>query len=304
MAAPRTIAVGGGKGGVGKSLVAANLAVALADAGLAVVAVDADLAGANLHSCLGERAREACLADFLLGREPDLGKLVVDARIPNLRWIGAGAVGAGFARLRPARHAELARALRALACDFVVIDVGAGVHPEVVDFFGLGDEGVLVLLPEPTALENAYGFLRATLHRRLELASPSEEARDRIRLALDPRNERGLRTPLDLLRDLESLGGDEAARCADALRAFRPRLVVNQVRSVDDIRLGFSVASVCHRYFGIDAEYLGYVNHDDCVRRAVLAREPVVRAFPESDASVYLKRIARKLAAHAPGAAR
>ena len=59
MTAPRTIAVGGGKGGVGKSLVAANLAVALADEGLAVVAVDADLAGANLHSCLGERAREA-----------------------------------------------------------------------------------------------------------------------------------------------------------------------------------------------------------------------------------------------------
>ncbi|HET6304721.1 MAG TPA: hypothetical protein VFG80_08050, partial [Myxococcota bacterium] len=99
-------------------------------------------------------------------------------------------------------------------------------------------------------------------------------------------------------------GGDEAARCEDALRRFRPRLVVNQVRSVDDIRLGFSVASVCRKYFGLDAEYLGYVNYDDCVRRAVLAREPVVRAFPESDASVYLKRIARKLAASAPGAAR
>jgi flagellar biosynthesis protein FlhG len=300
---PRTIAVGGGKGGVGKTLVAANLAVALADEGRSVVAVDADLAGANLHSCLGERARESCLADFLLGREPDLGKLVADARIPNLRWIGSSTGHPGFAKLRPARHAEFARALRALACDFVILDVGAGVHPEVVDFFLLGDDALLVLLPEPTALENAYGFLRAALHRRLELASPSEEAREHVREALDPRNERGVRTPLDLLRDLQALGGDEAARCEEALRRFRPRLLVNQVRSVDDIRLGFSVASVCRKYFGLDAEYLGYVNHDECVRQAVLAREPVVRAFPASDAAVYLKRIARKLAASPPGVA-
>jgi flagellar biosynthesis protein FlhG len=292
---PRTIAVGGGKGGVGKTLVAANLAVALADEGHQVVAVDTDLAGANLHSCLGERARESHLGDFLVGREPDLGKLVAETRITNLRWIGSGPGHTGFAKLRPVLHAELARALRALSCDFVVLDVGAGAHPEVVDFFLLGDDGVLVLLPEPTALENAYAFLRAALHRRLELASLSEEARERIRDALDPRNERGIRNPFDLLRDLESLGGDEAERCAEALQRFRPRLLVNQVRSVDDIRLGFSVASVCHKVFGVEADYVGYVNHDECVRRAVLAREPVVRAFPESDAAVYLKRIARKL---------
>jgi flagellar biosynthesis protein FlhG len=297
---PRTIAVGGGKGGVGKTLVAANLAVALADEGRSVVAVDADLAGANLHSCLGERAREGGLADFLLGREPDLGKLVADARIPNLRWIGSSTGHPLFAKLRPARHAELGRALRTLGCDFVLLDVGAGVHPEVVDFFLLGDEPLLVILPEPTALENTYGFLRAALHRRMELASPSEEAREHIRAALDPRNERGVRTPLDLLRDLQALGGEDAARCEDALRRFRPRLLVNQVRSVDDIRLGFSVASVCRKYFGLEADYLGYVNHDDCVRRAVLAREPVVRAFPASDAAVYLKRIARKLASGPP----
>ncbi len=296
--------MGGGKGGVGKTLVAANLAVALADEGRSVVAVDTDLAGANLHSCLGERPRDACLADFLLGREADLGKLVADARIANLRWIGSSAGHPGFARLRPARHAEFARALRALGCDFVVLDVGAGVHPEVVDFFLLGDDGLLVLLPEPTAVENAYGFLRAAFHRLLELASPSEAAQERIREALDPRNERGIRTPLDLLRELQALGGDEAARCADAQRRFRPRLLVNQVRSVDDIKLGFSVASVCRKYFGLEADYVGYVNHDESVRRAVLAREPVLRAFPDSDASVYLRRIARKLAATVPESAR
>jgi MinD-like ATPase involved in chromosome partitioning or flagellar assembly len=56
------------------------------------------------------------------------------------------------------------------------------------------------------------------------------------------------------------------------------------------------VKSVCRKYFGIDAEYLGYVNHDEAARRSVLARRPLVELMPGSDAAVYLERIARKLA--------
>ncbi|MEE8508317.1 MAG: MinD/ParA family protein, partial [Myxococcota bacterium] len=68
-------------------------------------------------------------------------------------------------------------------------------------------------------------------------------------------------------------------------------------RTADDIKLGFSIRSVCRKYFGIDAEYLGYVNHDEAARRSVRARRPIVESHPRSDASIYIGRIARKLAA-------
>jgi flagellar biosynthesis protein FlhG len=74
---------------------------------------------------------------------------------------------------------------------------------------------------------------------------------------------------------------------------------VNEVGSAQDIKLGFGVRSVCRKYFGIDAEYLGYVNHDPAVRESVMARSPVVYAHPNSDAAIYLDRIARKLASEA-----
>ena len=62
-----------------------------------------------------------------------------------------------------------------------------------------------------------------------------------------------------------------------------------------NVKLGFAVCSVCRKYFGIDAEYLGYVNYDEAVRRSVSARRPVVDGEADSDAAIYLQRIARKL---------
>jgi flagellar biosynthesis protein FlhG len=79
------------------------------------------------------------------------------------------------------------------------------------------------------------------------------------------------------------------------MRSFRPRIVINEVRTADDIKLGFSVRSVCSRFFGIEVEYLGYVNHDEGARRSVRGRRPLVELNPRSDAAIYVARVARKL---------
>jgi len=79
------------------------------------------------------------------------------------------------------------------------------------------------------------------------------------------------------------------------VQGFRPRIVVNAARTAEDVRLGFAVKSVCKKYFGIEADYLGYVNHDEAVTQAIRQRRPVVVSHPQSDAAVYLTRIARKL---------
>jgi flagellar biosynthesis protein FlhG len=293
--APRLISVGGGKGGVGKSLLSANLACALALEGHRVIAVDTDLPGANLHTCLGVHPPRTSLAHFVTGRETDLAKLAVETPFENLGLIAATGGHPGFARLQPSRRAELSEALRGLTCDYAVLDVAAGTHPEVVDSFLVGDVCVVVLTPEPTSVENAYAFLRAAIYRRLRASLLSDEARERVDQALDPLNERGIRTPLDLQREIQSIDPADAKRFLDAAARFRPALLVNQVRSVEDIKLGFQVVSVCRKYFGVESEYLGYVNYDDSVRRAVVERQPLVSAYPDSDAAIYLRRVARKL---------
>ncbi len=294
----RLIPVGGGKGGVGKSFIVANLAASLARLGYRVVAVDGDLEGPNLHTCVGIPRPRASLADFVAQREEDLGKLLLDTPIPNLQLIAATDGNLATPQPTQSRRVHLMRELRELDADFVFFDLGAGTHAAVMDYFMIGDEGVIVIAPEPTSVENAYGFVRAAFYRRLRLAMASHDMRKIVTLAMDQRNDRGIRTPLELLREIQTLDPAEGARFVETMRAFRPSLIINDVRTADDIKLGFSIQSVCRKFFGIEAEYLGYVNHDELARRSVRARRPLIDVYPRSDAAIYISRIARKLLAN------
>lgn len=291
----RLLAIGGGKGGVGKTFVTVNLATSLARLGKRVVVVDADLEGANLHTCLGVPTPRRSLADFVSEREEDLGKLLVDTPLPNLRLIGATHGNLADAQPSHLRRVRLLRGLRQLDADIVLLDLGAGSHASVLDYFLVSDDGILVLQPEPTSVENAYTFLRAAFYRRMRLAMVGHGVRQLVTMAMDQRNERGIRTPLDLLREIEAADTAEAHRFVETMRVFKPRLIVNGVRTAEDVKLGFAVSSVCKKYFGVEAEYLGYVNYDDEARQSVSARRPIVDMRQDADVSIYLQRIARKL---------
>jgi len=294
---PRMLPVGGGKGGVGKSFVVANLGVALAKSGCRVIAVDGDLEGANLHTCLGVPEPRRSLADFVAHREEDLEKLLIETPIPNLRLIAATHGNLATPQPSHSRRVRLMRSMQQLPADFVLLDLGAGTHAAVMDYFMIGEDGVVVITPEPTSVENAYSFIRAAFYRRLRLAMVSHDMRKVVAVAMDQHNERGIRTPLDLLREIESSDPAEGHRFMQTMRAFRPRIVINEVRTAEDVKLGFAIRSVCRKYFGIECEYLGYINYGEEARRSVRARRPLVDEYPHSDAAIYVSRIARKILA-------
>jgi flagellar biosynthesis protein FlhG len=287
--------VGGGKGGIGKTFLAANLGAVAALGGKSVVLVDLDLGGANLHTCLGVRGgARVNLADWLDERVPDLEKVAIETPIPKLRLI-LGALGqAGAAETTQTQRADLLEALRALPADLVILDLAAGSDRATLDFFLVSDESFVVTTPEPTAIENAYSFLRGAFYRRLAHAMQTSPVRDLVREGMAARNERGIRTPADLLGEVERLDPDEGARFRRLLDEFRPRLVLNQVRSSDDVKVGFSMQGACRKYFGFGLEYVGYVNFDDAVWRSVKASRPLVIAHPQSDGALYIRRIVKK----------
>jgi flagellar biosynthesis protein FlhG len=281
---------------VGKTFLASNLAAELARLGLRTAAVDTDLEGANLHTWFGVPRPAASLADFVAGRETDAAKLLLPTRVDRLELVAATHGHLAAAHPTGARRAELLQGLRRLDRDVVVIDCGAGLHPAVIDYFLVGEDGVLVLHPEPTSLENAYAFLRAAFYRRMQLAMLNHQVQTRIAECMDQRNERGIRTPHDLLREVQAIDSDDARRFVATMRAMRPRILVNEVATAEDVRLGFAIRNVCRTYFGLDSEYLGYLNRDEVVRRALREGRPVSDVAPKSDVAIYLRRIARKLA--------
>ena len=289
-------AFGGGKGGIGKSFLVANLATIAASTGRRVIVIDADLGGANLHTCLGVKPGERVnLSDYIENRVPDLDKVALETPIKGLRLI-AGALGhTGMLETRPEQRSEFLARVRELPAELVLIDLAAGTDRSTLDFFLQADGNVLVTTPEPTAVENAYAFLRAAFYRRLAHALKSSPVRDLVKIAMDQRNERGLRTPMDLLREVGRIDADEAQRFRSFLEDFRPQLILNQVRSSEEVKLGFSVRSVSRKFFGIDMEYVGYINYDDFVWRSIKERRPLVLGYPRSDGALYIRQIAKKM---------
>jgi flagellar biosynthesis protein FlhG len=163
MAAPRSLAITSGKGGVGKSCVALNLALALARRQQRVLLVDADLGLGNLSILLGQ-SPERTLEEVLSGRCPAEAALLEGPE--GLALLPAAS------QLLPWRPAALTPAGLAPLCsfeaqfDFVLIDTGAGLAPKVLDFAAAADQLLLLATPEATAIADAYALLKVLLQRR------------------------------------------------------------------------------------------------------------------------------------------
>lgn len=291
----KIIAVGGGKGGIGKSLISSSLGVAIAGMGHKVVLVDADLGGANLHSCLGIAQPRYTLSDFIDHRVDRLEDALVPTNEEGLFLLSGATDNLDAANPRHTQKSKLLRHLRALDADLVIFDLGAGTSFNVLDFFAVADQGIVVLLPEPTSIENAYRFIKAAFVRRLQAIAPGEGLAELVASSLAPRLGGVRRTPWDVVALLRATHPVAAARLEAAMNGFRPLLLVNQARSRRDFDLGPSVAAAWYKFFGLELGYLGVVGHDDAAWKSVRARQPLLRAFPNSVAADGMRKAAAKL---------
>ncbi|MBC8412795.1 MAG: P-loop NTPase [Nitrospira sp.] len=162
------MSVGGGKGGVGKSIFAIALGTAYARDGRKVALVDLDLGAANLHTYLGITKATPTLADFILKRVPTLEELLINTSVKNMQLISGAEFVPGMANPAHWMKLKIMRHVRALPADVVIIDLGAGVHFNTLDFFSMSDRGIVITAPEPGAVMNAYSFVKGSLFRKLQ----------------------------------------------------------------------------------------------------------------------------------------
>jgi flagellar biosynthesis protein FlhG len=275
----RFVSIGGGKGGVGKSLVAANLSVALANAGNEVVLCDLDLGAANLHLMMGLMQAKPGIA-ALLSPEGTLDDAVTDTVVPGLRLLAGTGGTVASANVTFAQKLRIIRKLRSLKCDFVIIDVGAGVGYNALDFFELGQMRLLVATPQVTSMHDAYAFLKGAVLRTLrhhartpteiELLGPAMESKDREKVK-------------DVLARIGDVDPAFGAKVRQIVAHFGAYLVGNQVEHKAQIGVFQSVARMAEEFLGIALPVLGCIPYSSRFADSVNQHQPFLAATPTGE---------------------
>ena len=287
-------ALAGGKGGVGRSLLAANLGIQLARAGRRVVLVDLDLQGSNLQTYLGYQRLPRALADFASGKVPLLSELACETPTTHLRIIGG--LQRGDLRDDPVAFVrQVAEQFSTLSADHVIVDCGSGRWPATVATFAEATVGILVTTPEPAALESLYLFAESYLRWCLVRALTGEAMaaiHDRLKEAgLDPAR-LSFRHFMTRLRSIDPAARDSIAAL---IRRTRLELLLNQVRGDADEEAAACLASGFRKLFGIPLATGGIIEHDLSILQAVQKRRPLSQQYPNAASTKEISRAAARL---------
>ncbi|TVQ38273.1 MAG: MinD/ParA family protein [Spirochaetaceae bacterium] len=292
----RIVPVAGGKGGVGKSLIAANLAVALSREGKRVILADLDLGGSNLHLILGMRNLKHGIGTWLSHSRRPLEEIMVETGYSGLRFIAGDAEIAGIANLPASQKNMLIRRLAELDADFLILDLGAGTHFNVLDFFLISGRGIVATTPTPTATVNAYLFLKNAVFRLIQISLPRKSTAGEYLASLHKQKD-SLRHAS--IPQLMANIGQVDPHSFDGLRArmqgFRPRLILNMLEDPEDAEKVNGLRRSCQQYLGIELEHLGIIYRDDIQDTALSSGLPVLVYKPRAVLSQAVARIAAKM---------
>jgi len=288
---PRVVAVASGKGGVGKTLLAANVGIFLATLGKRVVIVDAALGTPNLHIFAGVPRPARTLSEALAEGGPSLADVTLPTPVPGMRLVAGAGDPTWVAAARPSMIAHLIAEIRRLPADWVIIDLGAGTATWILDLFLAADLGVMVAVPDPTSIELMHRFVRAAFVEKLRRLGLGDLAR--IPAAEARHHEGGILGPLDFY--LRAVQHDDPR--VEALRAavlgFAPQIVISAARSKSDMEIGRAVATAGRRRLGVPIQYLGHLEYDEAVWASVRRRRPLLVEHPEARITKNIEKVTR-----------
>jgi flagellar biosynthesis protein FlhG len=289
------IPIASGKGGVGKSLIAANLGIAFAQLGQRVVIADLDLGASNLHVVLGHRAPKKGIGTFLNNPKGNFSEVIMETDVRGLRFIPGDTEIPGLANLKTSQLKTLVKELIALKddTDILILDLGAGTHQSILDFFLLSERGIIVSAPMVTAVLNAYVFLKNTVfHLMFTSFSKNSTARAYLeKLRRDNAGAQKLYIP-NLLPEIKRIDKTSFDVFYTQFEKLRPRLIMNLVDNPKDASVGMKIRRSCKEYLDLKIEHLGVMYRDSLQDTALASRLPIVLYKPRAILSQSIYRIA------------
>ena len=264
--------VAGGKGGTGKSVIAANLGIGMAVMGYDVILIDGDFGVPDLHNYLLINRPKYTLDDFILKKTKSLSDVIIDTPLDNLRFISGAVNLIGIANMPHARKKKIIRHINKLEADIIIVDLGAGISYNTIDFFNISSSGIVVSNPEPNANQDAYFFLKNALYRKMIAYLKTQES---FKYALSEFIQRNAKETFNFPEFEKFLKNSSSLlhqKFENFLKNFSPHLIMNKIRTLNQDREGPYFISLVKSFLNIDMHYLGGIKFDT---RIILSSEKI-----------------------------
>ena len=289
------ISIASGKGGVGKSLLSANLAITLGQQGKRVVLVDLDLGASNLHLVIGQHPGTASLGSWFT-EKTQFKDIIQPTDYQNVSFIAGDSQIPDLTQLKYAQKIKLIRNLKNIDCDYLILDLGAGTHQFILDMFLLSPQGIVVSAPAVTATLNGYLFLKNAVFRLLYTTfkrnTPGRTLLDNLKK--NSASMQKLYIP-QLVQALGQVDSETTELFKSRMQQFRPRLVMNMIDSPSDAEKAQRIKTSCNQYLGLEIDFLGLMYRDMLQDKALSSQLPLVVYKPRSVLGQAIYRIADKV---------
>ena len=245
---PEIYSLGGGKGGVGKSFISANLGALFAQRGKKVVLVDLDLGASNLHTLLGIKNPKSGINSFLNKTVKELESVAASANIPNLFLISSMHCSMEITNLFYAQKLKIINAIKKLPFDYILLDLGTGTNFNNLDFFLTSKEGIFICTPEPTSIENSFRFIKAVYLRKLKQVIKKHPFSSHVKNAVAGSSGAAFKST-DIIEIVLKHDPDNEEFLKNKLNEFTFKFILNQFRKHLDATLGDKIETVCNWHF-------------------------------------------------------
>jgi len=253
-------AIAGGKGGTGKTFLTSQIAISIASKNKKVIVLDTDFGGANIHSFFSLKKKVVSLNLFFEEKVP-LKDLLIETGIKNLSIILGDFNFITVNNIRYTQKLKLFRHIKKLDADYILMDLGAGSTFNTIDFFLLADKLIVVTVPEITAIENLFQFIRNTYFRKLFFLLGVYGLKGKAREIWKHRKRYNITNIIGLI-DYIKKNIDSNPVILEELSNFSINIILNKLRDLNEIKQGFSIKSLCLKFLGINALFSGYVEYD------------------------------------------
>lgn len=291
--------IASGKGGVGKSAIATNLAILLAQKNKKVVLIDFDLGGANLHTLLGLKNNHAGLGNFIYQQTTSFAPLLQDTGIENLKFIAGDCLFPGTPNMSFFIKRKMLKEIDALDADYAILDLGGGTTYNTLDFYLLTYNSLLVTSPELTSILNAYSFLKSAAYRFL---SRQFKAKSEERLFIEDyikNSAAGAESSfIALVEMLSNRFPNTAPKVRAELNKYRPQVILNQGKTTQDLEMARRLRSLVKNKLDINVDFVGFTPRDPGIEMAVAMRKPLAVSNPASPFVRQLDAAAERILLH------